>query len=175
MLSAIYNTIYGAVSGGIVGLQLLNLSPAPATLTEIVHNDRIQNPGIARVPQTSTNLESFLTAQYVKGPDIEIIKESVQHQIKIPYYHSREIEVLKEGKPTIMEGIFLESNLVYITATDVNAKRVHIIFDYPVNSGLQYSVVLPEGGSVATVIDPYGKFDEARFKKKIRIHLQKKW
>ena len=96
MLSAIYNTIYGAVSGGIVGLQLLNLSPAPATLTEIVHNDRIQNPGIARVPQTSTNLESFLTAQYVKGPDIEIIKESVQHQIKIPYYHSREIEVLKE-------------------------------------------------------------------------------
>ena len=164
------SNLYGLATAGLV---LLTQPTEAVTLADIVQADRIQNPSIVRVAQVPTSLESFLNAQYKieeKGPII--LRGSVKPELEIPHYHSTIGGVIGQGKLEFREKIYLESVLMYITANDSSGKKMHIISDFLPNFLLQYMVVLPEGVSSATVIDPERRFDEGHFKEKIRTYLE---
>ena len=173
MLNNLYQTLYRAANLAVAGLQMLNLSPQQANknLTELVQNEGTQNPGIVRVQQKPTSLESFLIAKYTIKKEGNIPKDTRVPQKEIPHYHSRKIGVIKDGKLEFQEQPYLESVLVYITANDSNKMGMHIIVDFKPDFTIQYTVILPESGDTATVIDPAERFNEGHFKEKIEIYL----
>ena len=157
MLSKLYYSLCKQISGAAVVLHLLN--HAPATLDEVVQTAQIQNHDSARIElKQKTSLESFLSAKYVIGRyRFDFVGGSIKLQAETPYHEL---------------GGGMDYKLLYLTATYLNAnKNIHMIFDLKRDLTPRYLVVLPEGESIATVIESKGKFNQKLFKEKISEFL----
>ena len=124
--------------------------------------------------QKLRDLERFLSASYVVGEYKDFISlRSITRQAEIYHYHLSNGSELPLNKRIDKQDVRLESRLVYLTASTIGGKRIHIISDF--SSAVdkpKYSVVLAEGENVAVVVDYNGSFNKTHFKRKLIIHIE---
>jgi len=84
---------------------------------------------------------------------------------------------IENGEGKLVEEIYRESVLIYVTGKSRAGKTIHLLSDMTPNSNdprIKYHVLLEEGENTARVYDPDNNFSEEHLKRKIQIHLDQK-